>query len=60
MGGRMLAKRAEREPMAALLGLGLAVYVIGSLLSSTASAVSETSSAPAASRAPARKRTRRR
>ncbi|MGX5735787.1 hypothetical protein [Bosea thiooxidans] len=60
MGGRMLAKRAEREPMAALLGLGLAVYVIGSLLSSTASAVSETSSAPAGSRAPARKRTRRR
>ncbi len=60
LGGRMLARRAEREPMAALLGLGLAVYVIGSLLSSTASAVSETTSAPAASRAPARKRTSRR
>jgi len=60
MGGRMLARRAEREPMAALLGLGLAVYVIGSLLSSTVSAASESASAPAASRAPARKRTRRR
>lgn len=60
MGGRMLAKRAEREPVAALIGLGLAVYVIGSLLSSTASAVSDTASAPAASRAPARKRARRR
>jgi hypothetical protein len=34
MGGRMLVKRAEREPMAALVGVGLAVYVIGSLLSS--------------------------
>lgn len=33
-GGRMLARRAEREPMAALVGLGLAAYVIGSLLSS--------------------------
>jgi len=31
-GGRMLMKRAEREPMAALVGLGLAVYVIGTLL----------------------------
>jgi hypothetical protein len=53
----MLAKRAEREPIAALLGLGLAVYVIGSLLSSTAGGAS---SAPAASRAPAGKRGRRR
>lgn len=60
MGGRMLARRAEREPMAALLGLGLAVYVIGSLLSSTASSASGTASAPAASRAPARKRSTRR
>ncbi|KRE16966.1 hypothetical protein ASE63_14765 [Bosea sp. Root381] len=34
-GGRMLARRAEREPVAALLGLGLAVYVIGSMLSSS-------------------------
>ena len=33
-GGRMIAKRAEREPIAALLGVGIAVYVIGSLLSS--------------------------
>jgi len=35
-GGRMLVKRAEREPVAALLGLGIAVYFIGSLLSSAA------------------------
>lgn len=33
-GGRMIAKRAEREPVAALLGLGIAVYFIGSLLAS--------------------------
>ncbi len=51
-GGRMLAKRAEREPMAVVVGLGLAAYVIGSLLSSGSS------SEPAA--APARKRAARR
>ncbi len=51
-GGRMLAKRAEREPMAVVVGLGLAAYVIGSLLSS--------SSAGAQAAAPARKRTARR
>lgn len=51
-GGRMLAKRAEREPMAVVVGLGLAAYVIGSLLSS--------SSASAPASAPARKRTARR
>lgn len=51
-GGRMLAKRAEREPMAVVVGLGLAAYVIGSLLSSTPA------SAPAAT--PARKRASRR
>lgn len=49
-GGRMLAKRAEREPMAVVVGLGLAAYVIGSLLSSSST------SAPA----PARKRAARR
>ncbi|HEY5796328.1 MAG TPA: hypothetical protein VIU82_15075 [Bosea sp. (in: a-proteobacteria)] len=49
-GGRMIAKRAEREPIAALLGVGIAVYVIGSLLSSAA----------AAEPAPARKRTTKR
>ncbi|PTM41285.1 hypothetical protein [Bosea sp. 124] len=49
-GGRMIAKRAEREPIAALLGVGIAVYFIGSLLAS--SAVSEP--------APARKRTTKR
>ncbi|HEV7256728.1 MAG TPA: hypothetical protein VGN82_03010 [Bosea sp. (in: a-proteobacteria)] len=45
-GGRMIAKRAEREPIAALLGVGIAVYVIGSLLTS----------AKASEPAPARKR----
>lgn len=48
MGGRMLAKRAEREPMAALVGLGLAVYVIGSLL--TSASARETPAAPARKR----------
>lgn len=33
-GGRYLAHRSEREPLAALLGIGIAVYVLGSLLSS--------------------------
>ena len=49
MGGRMLAKRAEREPMAVMVGLGLAVYVIGSLLTSASSAAKEP--APARRRA---------
>lgn len=30
-GGRMLAVRTEREPLAAVLGIGLALYVLGSL-----------------------------
>ena len=51
-GGRILAKRAEREPMAVVVGLGLAAYVIGSLLTS-----SSTGERPPA---PARKRTTRR
>ncbi|BCB18445.1 hypothetical protein [Bosea sp. ANAM02] len=51
-GGRMLAKRAEREPMAVVVGLGLAAYVIGSLLSSASAGM------PAS--APARKRAARR
>lgn len=51
-GGRMLMQRAEREPMAALVGLGLAVFVIGSLLTSTsASASARPASAPARKRA---------
>ena len=33
-GGRYLARRTEKEPLAALLGVGIAVYVIGSLLTS--------------------------
>ena len=53
MGGRMLVKRAEREPMAALVGLGLAIYVIGSLLTSAA-----TGAQPAP--APARRRSAKR
>ena len=32
-GGQMLMKRGEREPLAAVVGIGLALYVIGSLLS---------------------------
>jgi hypothetical protein len=31
-GGRMIAHRAQKEPVAALLGIGIAVYVLGSLL----------------------------
>ncbi len=30
-GGRMLAVRTEREPLAAVVGIGLALYVLGSL-----------------------------
>lgn len=48
-GGRMLAKRAEREPMAVVVGLGLAAYVIGSLL--TSSSAGERPAAPARKRA---------
>lgn len=33
-GSRMLMHRAEKEPLAAIVGIGLAVYCIGSLLSS--------------------------
>lgn len=33
-GGRYLARRAQKEPVAALIGVGIAVYVLGSLLSS--------------------------
>lgn len=34
-GGQMLVRRGEREPLAAVVGIGLALYVIGSLLSSS-------------------------
>lgn len=34
-GGRYLTARAQKEPIAALLGIGIAVYVLGSLLSSS-------------------------
>lgn len=43
-GGRILVKRTEREPVAALLAAGLAVYLVGTLLSS------QSSSAPPAKR----------
>lgn len=43
-GGRALAKRAEREPIAALIGVGIAVYVIGSLLTSAAARASSEAS----------------
>lgn len=35
-GGRMLMQRTEREPLAAVLGVGIALYVLGSLFSSSA------------------------
>lgn len=49
-GGRYIAKRAEREPVAALIGVGIAVYFIGSLIAS----------ATASETPPARRRTTRR
>jgi ElaB/YqjD/DUF883 family membrane-anchored ribosome-binding protein len=49
-GGRMIARRAEREPVAALLGAGIAVYFIGSLIASA------TASEPAPARRRAAKR----
>ncbi|SFJ02494.1 hypothetical protein SAMN05216304_104167 [Bosea sp. OK403] len=36
-GGRLIAQRAQKEPIAALLGIGLAVYALGSLLGSSSS-----------------------
>jgi hypothetical protein len=33
-GGRALIRRGEREPLAAVVGIGLALYLVGSLLSS--------------------------
>ncbi|HEV7324204.1 MAG TPA: hypothetical protein VGN91_03995 [Bosea sp. (in: a-proteobacteria)] len=47
-GGQMLMKRGEREPLAAVVGVGLALYVIGSLLSSGSSSSGQ--SQPAARR----------
>ncbi|CAD5251263.1 conserved hypothetical protein [Bosea sp. 62] len=46
-GGQMLVRRGEREPLAAVVGVGLALYVIGSLLSSSGSS---SQSQPAARR----------
>lgn len=46
-GGRYLARRTEREPLAAIVGVGLAVFVIGSLLSSAAGAAADEKQAPA-------------
>jgi hypothetical protein len=42
----MLAQRAQKEPIAAVLGIGLAIYALGSLLGSSSHDA-----------APARKRT---
>lgn len=36
--GRMLVQRSEREPLAAVLGVGIALYVLGSLFTSSSSA----------------------
>jgi len=47
-GRRYIAGRAQKEPIAALLGVGIAIYVLGSLLSSSSEA------------APARRRTAKR
>lgn len=33
-GGQMLMRRGEREPLAAVIGIGLALYLVGSLLRS--------------------------
>ena len=40
-GGQMLMRRGEREPLAAVVGVGLALYVIGSLLSSASTGQSQ-------------------
>lgn len=45
-GGRMLAKRAEREPVAALIGAGIAVYLIGSLLTASSARAENAPAAP--------------
>lgn len=47
-GGQMLMRRGEREPLAAVVGVGLALYVIGSLLSSSSGSSGQ--SQPAARR----------
>lgn len=46
LGGRMLVKRAEREPVAALIGAGIAVYLIGSLLTAASSRAENAPAAP--------------
>jgi hypothetical protein len=46
LGGRMLVKRAEREPVAALIGAGIAVYLIGSLLTAASGRAEDTPPAP--------------
>jgi hypothetical protein len=39
-------KRAEREPVAALIGAGIAVYLIGSLLTAASGRAEDTPAAP--------------
>jgi hypothetical protein len=48
-GGRMLLHRSEREPLAAILGVGLALYLVGSLFSGGGTSQAQ----------PARRRTKR-
>lgn len=48
-GSRMLVKRSEKEPLAALLGIGIALYALGSMLSSSSEP------APPARRRPAKR-----
>jgi hypothetical protein len=54
-GGRMLVQRGEREPLAAVLGIGLALYALGSMFSGGSSA-----SEPQQQRAAPKRRTTRR
>ena len=51
-GGRALAQRVEREPIAALIGVGIAVYVIGSLLTASAARASAEASGSSSRNAP--------
>jgi hypothetical protein len=49
-GGRMIAHRAQKEPVAALLGIGIAVYVLGSLLGGSSEPAAASRKRPASKR----------
>jgi hypothetical protein len=49
-GGRMIAQGAQKEPIAAMLGIGLAVYALGSLLGSSSEAAAPARKRPAPKR----------